>query len=366
MATWPTSNSPPPPRPSPPSWTPRRPRTSAPTATLERLLRIEVQATEARRLERRIRFSNLPTAATIEDFDFDAQPGVDPDLIRDLASNRYLETGTNILMVEAPRYHRLLTRPHPTSSTIGSLRPAIVVASLSAGILQREWNDQRWRDVRLAVVGGLNLDGDPRAVSRPLRRSRSGWRLTGTFGHRTRCGVMPGVGPVVDLPRTARRDRSVDQVAFLRWRVSCRGCVMGARSSMRWSSRRTVRQRRPWKPVGRGCLLLPLARSGFRGQGSRTVDAWGGASRTGTWAAAHLDARSIGSVVVGAGAEQPPARPPAVVSAEGDPGDPDGCAVFDSGTGEWMGNLRDRLLFALLAESGMRMVKRWACGSVTL
>jgi len=75
----------------------------SPTATLERLLRIEVQATEARRLERRIRFSNLPTAATIEDFDFDAQPGVDPDLIRDLASNRYLETGTNILIIGPAR-----------------------------------------------------------------------------------------------------------------------------------------------------------------------------------------------------------------------------------------------------------------------
>jgi DNA replication protein DnaC len=74
----------------------------SPTATLEALLRIEVQATEARRLERRIRFSNLPTAATIEDFDFDAQPGVDPDLIRDLASNRYLETGTNILIIGPP------------------------------------------------------------------------------------------------------------------------------------------------------------------------------------------------------------------------------------------------------------------------
>jgi len=74
----------------------------SPTATLEKLPRIEVQATEARRLERRLRFSNLPTAATIEDFDFDAQPGVDPDLIRDLASNRYLETGTNILIIGPP------------------------------------------------------------------------------------------------------------------------------------------------------------------------------------------------------------------------------------------------------------------------
>ena len=33
----------------------------------------------------------------------------------------------------------------------------------------------------------------------------------------------------------------------------------------------------------------------------------------------------------------------------------DGCAVHDVATGEWVGNLRDRLLFALLAESGMRI-----------
>ncbi len=72
------------------------------TAALETLLRIEVQATEARRLTGRLRFANLPTPATLEDFDYDAQPGVDPDLIRDLASNRYLETGTNILLIGPP------------------------------------------------------------------------------------------------------------------------------------------------------------------------------------------------------------------------------------------------------------------------
>lgn len=33
----------------------------------------------------------------------------------------------------------------------------------------------------------------------------------------------------------------------------------------------------------------------------------------------------------------------------------DGCAVFDPSTGEWAGNLWDRLLFALLAETGMRL-----------
>jgi integrase len=33
----------------------------------------------------------------------------------------------------------------------------------------------------------------------------------------------------------------------------------------------------------------------------------------------------------------------------------DGCAIFDEAAGEWAGNLRDRLLFSLLAESGMRL-----------
>lgn len=33
----------------------------------------------------------------------------------------------------------------------------------------------------------------------------------------------------------------------------------------------------------------------------------------------------------------------------------DGCAVPDAATGEWSGNLRDRLVFALLAETGMRL-----------
>jgi len=33
----------------------------------------------------------------------------------------------------------------------------------------------------------------------------------------------------------------------------------------------------------------------------------------------------------------------------------DGCAVVDPVTGEWVGNLRDRLVFALLAETGMRL-----------
>jgi DNA replication protein DnaC len=72
------------------------------TAALERLLAIEVDSTEARRLAGRLRFACLPTPATLEDFDYDAQPGVDPALITDLASCRYLETATNLLLIGPP------------------------------------------------------------------------------------------------------------------------------------------------------------------------------------------------------------------------------------------------------------------------
>ncbi len=72
------------------------------TAALERLLAIEVDATQARRLASRLRFACLPTPATLEDFDYDAASGVDPHLIADLASCRYLDTATNVLMIGPP------------------------------------------------------------------------------------------------------------------------------------------------------------------------------------------------------------------------------------------------------------------------
>ena len=72
------------------------------TAALERLLAIEVTANQARRLAGRLRFASLPTPATLEDFDYDAAPAVDPKLIAELATCRYLETATNVLLIGPP------------------------------------------------------------------------------------------------------------------------------------------------------------------------------------------------------------------------------------------------------------------------
>jgi integrase len=71
---------------------------------------------------------------------------------------------------------------------------------------------------------------------------------------------------------------------------------------------------------------------------------------------AHLDARSapgpalLVQVRRSGRRDRPPLLLPCEIQAI-----LDACATFDEAAGEWAGNLRDRLLFALLAESGMRL-----------
>jgi DNA replication protein DnaC len=72
------------------------------TAMLERLLAIEVAATEARRRASLERFASLPAPWRLADFDFDAQPAVDRALVNELASLRFLEDATNVLLIGPP------------------------------------------------------------------------------------------------------------------------------------------------------------------------------------------------------------------------------------------------------------------------
>lgn len=74
----------------------------SPLVALERLLAIEVDTTEARRLAGRLRFACLPAPWRISDYDFSAQPGVDEALVRDLASLRFLDDASNILLIGPP------------------------------------------------------------------------------------------------------------------------------------------------------------------------------------------------------------------------------------------------------------------------
>jgi DNA replication protein DnaC len=72
------------------------------THTLERLLQIEVTATDARRLTGRFRFANLPTGATLDDFDLDSASGIDRSLLSELSTCRFIDTATNVLLIGPP------------------------------------------------------------------------------------------------------------------------------------------------------------------------------------------------------------------------------------------------------------------------
>jgi DNA replication protein DnaC len=72
------------------------------TATLEKLLRIEVDDTEARRLAGRLRFAKLQTPASLGNFDVDAASGIDRPLLDELGTCRYLESATNVLLIGTP------------------------------------------------------------------------------------------------------------------------------------------------------------------------------------------------------------------------------------------------------------------------
>ncbi len=72
------------------------------TAFLERLLDVEVTATEERRRASLERFASLPAPWRLDDFDFDAQPSVDRSLVNELGTLQFLEDATNVLFIGPP------------------------------------------------------------------------------------------------------------------------------------------------------------------------------------------------------------------------------------------------------------------------
>jgi DNA replication protein DnaC len=67
-------------------------------AVLAELFAEEAAATRNRRMAARLRFAHFPTRRTLEEFDFDFQPSVDPKLVADLASLRFVAEGRPLLL----------------------------------------------------------------------------------------------------------------------------------------------------------------------------------------------------------------------------------------------------------------------------
>ena len=72
------------------------------TQFLHDLLDIEVEATRQRRLASRLRLAGFPSAKTLEEFDFTAQPSLDRRLVDELATLRFIEEKANVLAIGPP------------------------------------------------------------------------------------------------------------------------------------------------------------------------------------------------------------------------------------------------------------------------
>jgi len=69
---------------------------------LASVLSAEVDATRQRRLSARLRFAHFPFKKTLEEFDFDFQPSIDPKVISDLAELDFVRDGRPILLLGRP------------------------------------------------------------------------------------------------------------------------------------------------------------------------------------------------------------------------------------------------------------------------
>jgi DNA replication protein DnaC len=124
------------------------------TAFLERLLAIEVEATETRRHASRLRFAAFPAPWRLEDFDFDAQPGVDPKLIQELATLRFVDEHANCLLIGPPgvgKTHLALALGH--LAVDAGHRVSFVAAAELVARCHRAAIEGRWATTMRSLAG---------------------------------------------------------------------------------------------------------------------------------------------------------------------------------------------------------------------
>lgn len=169
-------------------------------AALERLMELEVEATENRRLASRLRFASLPESWQMADFDFAAQPGADEKLIKDLATLRFLDNAANILFVGPPGVGKTMLAVILARAAVEAGHRAYFTAATDlAAKCHRAALEGRWKTCMNFFVGAKILLTD--LPSRAGTPPRTGPRRGASPAPRTARARQPRPAPTDDRPR---------------------------------------------------------------------------------------------------------------------------------------------------------------------
>jgi len=164
-----------------------------------------------RRLQARLRFAHLPKRATVADFDFEFQPSVDPKLIGDLASCRFVKEGRPVMLLGQPGTGKTMLASILLAAAVEAgyrgffTSAADLVANMAAAYADGSFGTRMraYTGPSLLVIDDLGLVGFDRSQANALfqvvnrRYERSSSTIVTTNRSLSSWGELFGSDPVV-------------------------------------------------------------------------------------------------------------------------------------------------------------------------
>lgn len=124
---------------------------------LEELLSAELAGKQDRNTAMHIRMAHFPFEKTIESFDFKFQPSLDPKIVRELATSRYIANAENVLLLGPPGVGKThLAVALGMSACAAGYRTLFTSAAAMVALLTRAQNENRLEE-KLQVLSRSKL-----------------------------------------------------------------------------------------------------------------------------------------------------------------------------------------------------------------